>query len=170
MSLTAAEQETFEAKLHVLDSAAPGAPGAGLPEASPGEQERTLVITAREINAYLAQQNVGDRLKVDLGHDSISATLLVPVPPDAGVPLISGTTLRLSLALSARMNEQGHAELQVRDVRIGGMPMPNAWLGDLKGVNLTSESLQQDPALRRFLAGIQHLQITPEGLRLVLAE
>lgn len=167
VSLTANEQQTLEAKLQVLNtSAAPAAQ----PEASPGEQERTLVITAREINAYLASQNLGETVKVDLGQDAISATVLVPIPPDAGLPLLSGTTLRLGLAINARMDENKKVALVVRDVRVGGVPLPNAWLGDIKGANLAGNELDQDPALQRFLAGIQSLEITPTGLRIVLAE
>ncbi|MEN3939769.1 hypothetical protein WJU23_00625 [Prosthecobacter sp. SYSU 5D2] len=167
VSLTQNEQQTLDAKLHVLESTS--AP-ATQPAVSPGEQERTLVITAKEINAYLASQNLGETVKIDLGKDSISATVLVPVPQDAGLPLLSGTTLRLSLALGARMDENKKVALQVRDVRVGGVPLPNAWLGDIKGVNLTDETLQNDPAIQRFLAGIQSLAITPDGLLVVLAE
>lgn len=167
VSLTPQEQQTLDAKLHILDtSASPNAQ----PEASPGEQERTLVITTKEINAYLAGQNLGETVKVNLDHGSISATMLVPIPPDAGLPLLSGTTLRLGFAVNASMDANKKVALEVKDVRIGGMPMPNAWLGDIKGVNLAGEGLEKDPALQRFLAGIQSLEITPQGLRVVLAE
>lgn len=167
VSLSVSEQQTLDAKLHVLESTQTPAT---LPEVSPGEQERTLVITTREINAYLASQNLGETVKVDLGHDSIFATVLCPVPSDAGLPLISGTTIRLSLALAARMGPDKKVALEVKDVRVGGVPMPNAWLGGIKGANLTDETLHQDPALQQFLAGIQSLKITPDGLRVVLAE
>ncbi|MBB5037524.1 LmeA family phospholipid-binding protein [Prosthecobacter dejongeii] len=167
VSLTNQEQQMLEAKLHVLEtSAAP----ASQPETSPGENERTLVITAKEINAYLASQNLGETVQVQLGTDSISATVLAPVPADAGLPLISGTTVRLGVNLSARMDDQKKVALQVNDVRLGGLPMPNAWLGYIKGVNLAGENLEKDPGLQRFLAGIQSLKITSEGLRIVLAE
>jgi hypothetical protein len=167
VTLTQKEQQAMEAKLHVLEtSASPSSQ----PEASPGEQERTLVISAKEINAYLATQNLGDTVQVNLGNDSVSATMLVPVPKDAGIPLISGTTLKLSLSLDAHMDAEKKAVIAVKDVRVGGMPMPNSWLGDIKGLNLTGENLNQDPALKRFLSGIQSLKITPEGVRLVLAE
>lgn len=165
--LTQGEQQMLEAKLHVLETSAQPA---AQPEVSPGEKERTLVITAKEINAYLASQNLGETVQVDLGNDSVSATMLVPVPPDAGLPLISGTTLRLSLSLNARMDINKKLAVEILDVRIGGLPMPNAWLGDLKGVNLAGENLEQDPALQRFFAGIQDMQITPSGLRVTLAE
>ncbi len=167
VSLTASEQQALEAKLQVLEtSAAPQAQ----PAVSPGEQERTLVITAKEINAYLAQQNLGDTVTVDLGNGSLAATMIVPIPADSGLPLLSGTTLRLRLALAAAMDENKKLAVKVTDVRLGGVPMPNAWLGDVKGVNLVGENLEKDPALQRFFAGIQEMEIRPDGLRVVLNE
>jgi hypothetical protein len=50
------------------------------------------------------------------------------------------------------------------------VPLPNAWLGDIKGVNLAADQIENDPALRRFLAGIKELEIRPDGLRVVLNE
>lgn len=167
VSLSAAETQTLDAKLKVLDA---GATPARQPEASPGEAERTLVITAKEINAYLASQNLGDSVQVDLGNDSLTATVLIPVPQDSGFPLISGTTLRLGCSVSAYMDAEKKVALSVQNVKVGGMPMPNAWLGGIKGLNLAGEDLEKDPAVQRFLAGIQNLKITPEGLRVVLAE
>lgn len=165
--LTAKEQESLEAKLHVLEtSAAPAAQ----PAASPGEQERTLVITPKEINAYLASRDLGDRIQVQLAQDTISATVLLPVPPDSGLPLVSGTTIRVGLTLNARMDDAKKVAVEVRDVRVGGLPMPNAWLGNVKGLNLAGENLENDPAMKQFFSGIQSLKIGPEGLRVVLAE
>lgn len=167
VSLSAAEAQTLDAKIKVLEASASPA---SQPAASPGEAERTLVISAKEINAYLAAQNLGDSVQVDLGNDSLTATVLIPVPQDSGLPLISGTTLRLGCSISAYMDTNKKVALSVQNVRVGGMPMPNAWLGGLKGANLAGEDLEKDPAMKRFLEGIQSLKITPDGLRVVLAE
>lgn len=167
VTLTAKEQQTMEAKLHVLEASASPT---SQPEVSPGEQERTLMVSAKEINAYLATQNLGDTVQVNLGSDNISATMLIPVPQDAGIPLISGTTLKVSLSLDAHMNAEKKAVIAIKDVRVGGMPMPNSWLGGIKGMNLTGEGLNEEPGVKRILSGIQSIKITPEGLRLVLAE
>jgi hypothetical protein len=94
----------------------------------------------------------------------------VPVPKDAGVPLLSGTTLRLRVDLEAKMTQDQPFLLKLADVRLGGVSLPAAWLGDIKGVNLLAENVQKDPAMERFLAGVQEIEIRPEGLRVLLRE
>ena len=89
---------------------------------------------------------------------------------DAGLPLISGTTVRVMLSLDAGLDAAKKFSLTLRDVRVGGISLPNAWLGDIKGVNLVAENVESDPALQRFLAGIQEMEIRPEGLRVLLSE
>jgi len=166
VSLTQAEQQTLDAKLQVLQS--PTAPVQPAP--SPGEQERTLLISAKEINAYLAQQNLGETVKVDLGDGTLAATMLVPIPAETELPLLAGTTLRLRLSLSAEMSADKKLAVKVNSITVGGLSLPNAWLGDIKGVNLVGENLEKDPALQRFFAGIQEMEIRPEGVRVLLNE
>lgn len=162
VSLNANEQQVLDAKLQTLQSA-PAAP-------KPDEQHRTLTITQKEINAYLASQNLGDKVRVQLGDGRISATMIVPIPADSGLPLVSGTTLLVMLALETAMDAQKKLSLKLSDVRVGGISLPNAWLGDLKGVNLVAENIERDPGLQRFLAGIQEMEVRPDGLRVLLNE
>jgi hypothetical protein len=56
----------------------------------------------------------------------------------------------------------------MEDLSVGGISLPNAWLGDLKGVDLLAKNLEKDPAIQRFLTGIQELDIHPGSLRVVL--
>ncbi|HRJ09828.1 MAG TPA: hypothetical protein PK490_10585 [Prosthecobacter sp.] len=163
VSLSVAEQTDLDAKLKALESSpAPAAPSA--------EQERTLVITAREINAYLAGQGLGETFKVDLGRDSIAVTTIAPIPEDSGLPLLAGATLRVRLSLTLAMDPGQKLRLAVNDVRVGCVPLPNAWLGDIKGVNLVSEGVEGDPAMQRFFAGIQSAEVAPDGIRIILNE
>lgn len=165
VSLTRTEQQTLQAKLEALhlDSTA-----TSRPVLTPEEQRRSITVTQKEINAYLAQQGLGDSVKVELGHDSISATSIVPIPPDA--PLFGGTTLRLRFALGVRMADDKRMTVQVNDISVGGVPLPNAWLGNIKGVNLADERLEADPALQRFFDGIKTLEVRDGELRVVLNE
>ncbi len=164
VSLTAAEQQTLDAKLLVLERPAAGAQ----PATAPGEAQRSLVISAKEINAYLAQQDLGEKVKVDLGHGTVAATMIVPVPADA--PMFGGTTLRVKVTLSAAMTPDRKLAVEVNDITVGGVSLPNAWLGDIKGVNLLGDNVVKDPGLQRLMAGIQTMEITPAGLRVVLNE
>lgn len=165
VSLSQTEQQALQAKLEALhlDPAAPSRP-----VLTPEEQRRSITVTQKEINAYLAQQGLGDTVKVELGNDSISAMTIVPIPPDA--PLFGGTTLRLRLALGVRMAENKKMTVQVNDISVGGVPLPNAWLGDIKGVNLADERFESDPALQRFFDGIKTLEVRNGELLVVLNE
>jgi hypothetical protein len=78
VSLNQEEKQALDSKLETLEKGA-----AGTLAAKPGEEERTLVITSREINAYLAAQNLGETFKVDLGQllwMSASAACPCPTP------------------------------------------------------------------------------------------
>jgi len=165
--LNVAEQQTLDAKLQTLENPSATEPAKVL---NPEEQARTLTLSQKEINAYLAEQNLGDRVRVDLGEGKVSATVIVPVPEDSGLPLISGTTLRLTMSVNAVMNAEKKLAITLTDVRVGGISLPNAWLGDLKGMNLVADDVGTDPAVQRFLAGIKEMEIHPEGLRVLLNE
>lgn len=56
----------------------------------------------------------------------------------------------------------------MEDLSVGGISLPNAWLGDIKGVDLIAKNLEKDPAIQRFLAGIQELEMHAGSLRVVL--
>lgn len=157
--LTAPEQQVLDGKLNTLQS----------PPEKSEDDRRTLTISAKEINAYLARQGLGDRVQVELSRGTLAATMVVPIPQDSGLPLLSGTTLRLRLRLSAAMTASRHPEVQIREVSVGGVPLPNAWLGSLKDVNLVGEHLENDPGLQAFWAGIEELEIQPDGLRVRLS-
>ena len=158
-------------QIHLNDKLAALQHGTASPRArtaTPAEQSRTLNLTQREINAYLAEQNLGENIRIDLGEGTINATVILPVPKDSGLPLVSGTTLRLTMTVDAAMDSDHQLAIKLSDVRVGGLSMPNAWVGQLKGVNLMADNVRNDPALQSFLAGIKELEIHPEGLRVLL--
>ncbi|MDZ4290032.1 MAG: hypothetical protein U0984_18850 [Prosthecobacter sp.] len=163
--LSSSEQQVLDAKLQVLQT-----PAATAPPVTLDDPRRTLTITQKEINAYLTSQNLGDTVGVELGEGRISATMIVPIPADSGLPLVSGTTLRVMMALDTTMDANKKLSIKLTDVRVGGISLPNAWLGDLKGVNLVAENIERDPALQRFLAGIREFEVRPDGLRVRLNE
>ena len=66
---------------------------------------------------------------------------------------------------ACREDETG---LGIVDLSLGGISLPNSWIGDLKGVDLVAENVETDPALQKFLAGIQSLEVHNGTLRLVL--
>ena len=162
--LTQAEQTDLQGKLQVLGQQA-NAPAPVDPEVA----KRTLTISEREINAFLSDQGLGEQVKVEFTRGGAAATVLVPVDKDA--PLIGGTTLRLRFAFGAHIDTHKQFAFSLNDVSVGGVPMPNAWLGNLKGLNLLAESpMQSDPAMKGFLAGIRDFKIEGGVMKIVLNE
>lgn len=165
VALSASEQSALNQKLDTLKQS-------GTAQAAPVDPEvakRTLTISDREINAFLEQQGLGQQIKVSLHNGGGTATFLLPMSSD-GVPG-SGPTLRISVSLGAKMDEHHKFALSISDVSVGGVPLPNAWLGNLKGLNMLSESsISDDPALKTFAAGIRDFSIRAGQLSVVLNE
>ena len=175
--LSEKEQLAFDSKLtafvdppnSALPPAIPSVPAeAPVPPkpAEPGAENRTLIITEREVNAYLAKQNLGEHVTVYFGEGQLAAGIIVSAPPD--FPLLAGQKVRVRLTLGTGFSPQQKLSFVMEDLSVGGISLPNAWLGDLKGVDLIAKNLEKDPAIQRFLAGIQELDIHPGSLRVVL--
>ncbi len=163
VQLSVQEQAALERKLEaleVVEETAVTPPAASDP--------REISLTAKEINAFLAQQGLGDQIKVDLSRDRIAASFIVPVDKD--FPVIGGTTLRFRLALGALIDAAGKFVLKIDDVTVGGIPVPNAWLGDMKGLDLVTANLDSEPAVRRFVEGIKEFEVREGSLRVRLNE
>ena len=175
--LSAKEQLAFDSKLtafvdhpnSALPSATPTTP-TGAPEpprpAEPGAENRTLIITEREVNAYLTKQNLGEHVTISFAEGQLAAGIIVSAPPD--LPFLAGQKVRVRLTFGTGLSPQQKLSFVMEDLSVGGISLPNAWLGDLKGVDLIAQNLEKDPAIQRFLAGIQEVDIHPGSLRVVL--
>ncbi len=162
VSLTAQEQQAFEDKMQAI-SAPAGEP------ATTDLDKRTLVITEKEVNAWLANNELGESVKVRFDDGKISAAAILKLPED--FPVLAGQKIKMSLAMTAHLNDTSrHFALQIDDVSVGGLPLPNDWIGGIKGLNLVDESAKKDPAMERFLKGIRQFEITDGGATLRLNE
>jgi hypothetical protein len=165
VELSLTEQSALNDKLAQLELAEEVVPPPSAPE---NKDPRTLFLTAKEINAFLADQGVGEQVKIDLSRNRIAANFLLPI--DENAPLFAGTTLRIRLAISALMNETGKLVIKVDDISLGGIPLPNAWLGDIKGLDLVSGEIGNDPAVKRFVSGIKDFRLENGQVQIVLNE
>ncbi|MFO1483094.1 MAG: hypothetical protein U1F71_06975 [Verrucomicrobiaceae bacterium] len=155
VSLTAAEQAAFDNKLQTLNN-----------PAAAEEANRTLVINEREVNAYLAQQDLGENVQVKFGEGNVSAAIIFQAPED--FPIFPNQKIRLRFTFGTSLSAEHKLSLKLDDLSLGGISLPNSWIGDIKGVDLVAENVESDPALQKFLAGIQSLDIHDGSLRLVL--
>lgn len=164
--LSQSEQSVLDQKLNSLGASADAAASVKTAKQRADEERRTLVLSEKEINAFLERQGLGQQMKVDL--ESKAATVTALIPMNKEVPLVGGTTLRLKISVGAEKSGERTFAFKVNDVSVGGIPLPNAWLGDIKGVNLLAGSVESDPALRRFLAGIGDFAIDSGSIRVLL--
>ena len=157
VSLTAAEQAAFDSKLQALNNPA------AIP---PDEANRTLIINEREVNAYLAQQQLGESVQVQFGEGQVSAAIILAAPPD--FPVMPNQKIRLRFTFGTSLTPAHKLSLKLDDLSLGGISLPNSWIGDIKGLDLIAANVESDPALQKFVAGIQSLDIHNGTLRLVL--
>jgi len=134
---------------------------------------REVHFGERELNAIIARDpELARRLAVDLSRDLVSVKLLVPLPPD--FPVMGGQTVRVTAGAQVRqtVGPTGERRLSVivTGVSLWGMPLPNAWIGGLRGVDLV-EQFGDDPGFWQALAeGVEHVQVEDGELVLELAE
>ncbi len=177
--LTAPEQRALEAKLERLGAppadtadkppAKGGAPGGPVPEPyTERAEDRRVVFTERELNAMIANNpDLARRLAIDLSDDLVSAKLIVPVDPD--FPILGGTTLKVKAGLEVSF-EAGRPRIVLRGVSLMGVPLPSAWLGGLKHIDLVREFGGQPGFWKSFADGIEYIEVEDGRLAVVLRE
>ena len=135
------------------------------------EDRRTLILTEREINGFLHHNtDLAERIHVVLGKDTITAKTITHFQPET--PMIGGKTLRVNFTLGAYLDANGQFALEVRDVSAGGVPIPNAWLGDIKNKNLIDlgDNPEGSGILQKIADGIADFKVENSQIRIRLNE
>jgi hypothetical protein len=170
------EATALEQKLERIDAttrlpAQPGstAGGALQPERySEAGAKREITFSTREVNALVARNtDLAQRFAIDLSKDMASAKLLIPLDPD--FPFLGGKTLKVTAGLELRY--AGNKPIvALTGVSVWGVPIPNAWLGGLKQVDLVGE-FGGDPGFwSSFAAGIEDIRVDDGALTIRLKE
>ena len=173
VQLSEKEQRVLSEKLERVEATTlgrprqAGSPGTAPPDAGkPLEPERyseagakrEVAFTERELNALLARNtDLARKLAVDLSQDMASAKLLIPLDPE--FPILGGKTLKVTAGLELRYADQ-RPVVALTGVSVWGVPIPNAWLGGLKHVDLVGEFGGQEGFWKSFAAGIDYVQVT----------
>ena len=180
VTLSAKEEQVLEQKLERLDTMQrsptlhknrrqPEQGNTMQPERySETNANREIILTERELNALLAKNtDLATRLSIDLSQDLASAKLLIPL--DEEFPLLGGETLKVTAGLE--MSYRGERPVvALRGISLWGVPIPNAWLGNMKNVDLVQEFGEQGGFWRAFADGINELEISDGQLRVKLKE
>lgn len=145
------------------------ADGRLVPEAySEDAQKRHVQMSERELNAMLASNpDLAKRFAVDLSDDMASAKLLIPVDPD--MPMLGGRTLRVNAGVEISYRDEQPVVI-LRGVSIMGVPMPQAWMGNLKNVDLVEQFGGGPGFWNTFAAGIEMIEIADGELNIKLSE
>jgi len=178
VALNAIEQQTLAEKLDRLQDATerrtagalPSETGAPLqpePYSEAGAQ-RQVTFSERELNAMLARNtDLSRRVAIDLSDDLISARILLPMEED--FPVLGGKTLRVRAGAEFAYSDD-RAVVKLRGVSVMGVPLPNAWLGGLKHIDLVRE-FGTDPGFwKSFSDGIEDVRVGEGSLMVRLKE
>lgn len=129
---------------------------------------REITFTERELNGLLAKNtDLAQKLAIDLANNLVSTKLLIPLEED--FPVLGGKTLRLNAGISMAY-EQEKPVIILKGVSIMGVPIPNAWLGGLKNIDLVDE-FGVDPGFwKSFSEGVENIQVSDGKINIKLKE
>jgi len=182
VTLSAQEETVLDAKLERLDPlhrGRPGQPG----HVPPGRAEepalapepyseagasRSITFTERELNALLAKNTeLARKLAIDLADDLVSAKLLVPMDED--FPVLGGKVLKARAGVELAYRD-GRPIVVLKGITIMGVPLPNAWLGGIKNIDLVKEFGGEAGFWKSFADGVDHIRVSEGRLEIELKE
>ncbi|MDF1554804.1 MAG: hypothetical protein P1P84_17170 [Deferrisomatales bacterium] len=178
VSLSPAEGQTLERKLRTLGLSPERSPApSGTLEAGAAlapepyretDTNREVVLSERELNALLAKNTeLAQKLAIDLSDNLVSGKLLVPLEED--LPVLGGRTLRVHVGLEVSYTD-ARPVVAVKGVSLMGVPLPNAWLGGLKNVDLVKEFGAEPGFWKAFADGVESLRVEEGRLKIRLKE
>jgi hypothetical protein len=183
VELSAKEEQVLDGKLRALGFQ-PDRSGTGRSRVSPDEFDergvlkperyseaganREVSFNERELNALLARNtDLAHKLAIDLSQDLVSAKLLVPMDPD--FPMLGGKTLRFNAGLEMAYLD-GRPSVVLKGVSIMGVPVPNAWLGGMKNVDLVGEFGGGPGFWKSFSEGVENILVEDGRIKVKLKE
>lgn len=182
VELSAGEQQVLQHKLDVFESFGAAEPAvvtadpdqevpAGTLQPLPYTEQganRVLSLTERELNGILANNTeLADKFVIDLSDDLVSARLRIPMDPD--FPFFGGKTLKARAGVEIKF-EQQRPIVVLKGVSVMGVPVPNAWLGGIKNIDLVQNFGQTEGFWKAFSGGVEHVKVIDGTLQISLKE
>jgi len=173
VELNQKEEQVLDAKLQRLQSLDGNVAVVGdqplVAEAYSEENaSREIFFGERELNSLIARNtNLANRLAVDLSNNLASANLLVPMADD--FPVLGGKTLRVSAGVEMAF-QNNRPIVVLKGVSLMGVPIPNAWLGNIKNVDLVREFGGDEGFWKTFADGVELIEVTDGRLHIKLKE
>ncbi len=117
--------------------------------------DTVIGLTERELNALLAMNtDLSDKLVIDLSDNLLSVKLLIPV--DQEFPFIGGKTIKVTAGMELAF-KNSRPIVKLKGVSLMGVPIPNAWLGGLKNIDLIKEFGHNEGFWKAFSEGIEDM-------------
>jgi hypothetical protein len=130
--------------------------------------KREVSFSEKELNAMLAKNtDLADKMAIDLSDNLASAKVIMPIDPD--FPVMGGKTLKASAGAELAYRD-GRPVVVLKGVSVWGVPIPNAWLGNLKNVDLVKEFGGDEGFWKSFADGVENISVQEGKLIIKLKE
>ena len=130
--------------------------------------KREVAFSEKELNAMLAKNtDLANRVAIDLSDSLASAKMIIPLDPD--FPVLGGKTLKVNAGAELAY-ANGRPVVILKGVSLWGIPIPNAWLGNLKNVDLVKEFGGDEGFWKSFSDGVDNIHVSEGQLIIKLKE
>ena len=171
VQLNAREEQVLNSKLRAIGYQVDELDAQGNLKPEPYSEvgaRREVSFSERELNAMLARNtDLAHKLAIDLSDELVSAKLLIPLEPD--FPLLGGKTLRVNAGVEMAYRESRPIVI-LKGVSVMGVPIPNAWLGNLKNVDLVTEFGADRGFWKSFSEGVDNIRVEEGQMKIKLRE
>jgi hypothetical protein len=184
VQLSASEEQVLTRKLERIDNiqsrrtrgsakavqrTKDAATGALEPEAYSEEgASRSVTLTERELNGMLAKNtDLAKKLAIDLSENLMSAKLLVPVDED--FPIMGGQILKVRAGMELAYRDNRPVVI-LKGISVMGVPIPNAWLGGMKNIDMVEYYGNEAGFWKAFADGVENIHIEDGNITLLLKE
>ena len=129
---------------------------------------REINFSEKELNAMLAKNTeMAEQVAIDLSDNLASAKIIIPLDPD--FPFLGGKTLKVNAGAELSY-ANGRPTVILKGVKVWGVPIPNAWLGNLKNVDLVKEFGGNEGFWKSFADGVDNISVSEGQLKIKLKE
>ncbi len=130
--------------------------------------KREITFSEKELNAMLAKNtDLADKAAIDLADNLASVKIIIPLDPD--FPILGGKTLKANAGAELAY-ANGRPIVILKGVSVWGVPIPNAWLGNLKNVDLVKEFGGDEGFWKSFSDGVDNIRVIEGELKIKLKE
>jgi hypothetical protein len=171
VELNAREQQRLDRKLERVAGNAARVSAATPLEPEPYSEEgasREIHFSEKELNALLAKNtHLASKLAIDLSDNLASAKMLIDLDPD--MPFVGGNTLKVTAGMELKLLD-GRPQAILKGVSLWGVPLPNAWLGNMKNRDLIEEFGESGGFWQAVAAGVDSIEVRQGELHIRLRE